>query len=310
MQSVDLLNENPNPTEEEIRLGLEGNLCRCTGYHNIVRAVQHAAGHDVPRPRGAGMTATQDAAAARRDRPRPAPQGGPAADHRPHPLDRQHHRCPGCCTSRWCAARSPTPRITSIDTAAAKAAPNVVAVLTGADLADEQGVLHQRLADHARPEDARPPADGRRPGRVRRRDRRRRRRPHAPPRPATPPSWSTSTTTSCRPRSTSRRRPTDDGARPPRPRHQQVARSGSFDSAEAGTGGDVDEAIAKARGRRHRDRAGVPPAAADPGVHGAALGGGRPDRRADHDVVARPRSRTSCGSRWPRPPACPSRRSG
>ena len=43
MQSVDLLNTNPNPTEEEIRIGLEGNLCRCTGYHNIVRAVQHAA---------------------------------------------------------------------------------------------------------------------------------------------------------------------------------------------------------------------------------------------------------------------------
>jgi carbon-monoxide dehydrogenase small subunit len=44
MQSVDLLKENPNPTEEEIRLGLEGNLCRCTGYHNIVKAVQYAAG--------------------------------------------------------------------------------------------------------------------------------------------------------------------------------------------------------------------------------------------------------------------------
>ena len=43
MQSGDLLNENPNPSEEEIRVGLEGNLCRCTGYHNIVRAVQHAA---------------------------------------------------------------------------------------------------------------------------------------------------------------------------------------------------------------------------------------------------------------------------
>ena len=43
MQSVDLLNENPNPSEEEIRVGLEGNLCRCTGYHNIVKAVQHAA---------------------------------------------------------------------------------------------------------------------------------------------------------------------------------------------------------------------------------------------------------------------------
>ena len=44
MQSVDLLNENPHPTEAEVRVGLEGNLCRCTGYHNIVRAVQHAAG--------------------------------------------------------------------------------------------------------------------------------------------------------------------------------------------------------------------------------------------------------------------------
>ena len=44
MQSVDLLKENPHPSEEEIRLGLEGNLCRCTGYHNIVRAVQHASG--------------------------------------------------------------------------------------------------------------------------------------------------------------------------------------------------------------------------------------------------------------------------
>jgi carbon-monoxide dehydrogenase small subunit len=43
MASVSLLKENPDPTEEEIREGLEGNLCRCTGYHNIVRAVQAAA---------------------------------------------------------------------------------------------------------------------------------------------------------------------------------------------------------------------------------------------------------------------------
>ena len=43
MQSVDLLNDNPDPTEEEVRLGLEGNLCRCTGYHNIVKSVLHAA---------------------------------------------------------------------------------------------------------------------------------------------------------------------------------------------------------------------------------------------------------------------------
>lgn len=44
MASLDLLKDNPDPTEEEIRTGLEGNLCRCTGYQNIVRAVQQVAG--------------------------------------------------------------------------------------------------------------------------------------------------------------------------------------------------------------------------------------------------------------------------
>jgi len=44
LSSVDLLEDNPDPTEEEVRLGLEGNLCRCTGYHNIVKAVLSAAG--------------------------------------------------------------------------------------------------------------------------------------------------------------------------------------------------------------------------------------------------------------------------
>jgi carbon-monoxide dehydrogenase small subunit len=61
MQSVDLLKNNPHPTEAEVRTGLEGNLCRCTGYHNIVRAVLYAADHG-----GAG-----DAA---------APAGAPAAE--------------------------------------------------------------------------------------------------------------------------------------------------------------------------------------------------------------------------------------
>ncbi|HEU5140367.1 MAG TPA: (2Fe-2S)-binding protein [Bacillales bacterium] len=41
--AVDLLKQNPNPTEEEIREGLEGVICRCTGYENIVKAVQYAA---------------------------------------------------------------------------------------------------------------------------------------------------------------------------------------------------------------------------------------------------------------------------
>jgi len=43
MAAVSLLAENPDPTEEEVRTGLEGNICRCTGYHNIVRAVLAAA---------------------------------------------------------------------------------------------------------------------------------------------------------------------------------------------------------------------------------------------------------------------------
>jgi carbon-monoxide dehydrogenase small subunit len=47
MAAADLLQRNPNPSDEEIRHGLEGNLCRCTGYHNIVEAVRVAAGSEV-----------------------------------------------------------------------------------------------------------------------------------------------------------------------------------------------------------------------------------------------------------------------
>jgi carbon-monoxide dehydrogenase small subunit len=43
MSAVALLDKNPNPSEEEIRHGISGNLCRCTGYQNIVKAIQHAA---------------------------------------------------------------------------------------------------------------------------------------------------------------------------------------------------------------------------------------------------------------------------
>jgi carbon-monoxide dehydrogenase small subunit len=43
LASADLLRDNPNPSDEQIRDGLEGNLCRCTGYENIVRAVRRAA---------------------------------------------------------------------------------------------------------------------------------------------------------------------------------------------------------------------------------------------------------------------------
>jgi carbon-monoxide dehydrogenase small subunit len=56
MAAVDLLRENPAPTEEEVRDGLEGNLCRCTGYQNIVRAVLRAAD-------GSATAASSDVAA-------------------------------------------------------------------------------------------------------------------------------------------------------------------------------------------------------------------------------------------------------
>jgi carbon-monoxide dehydrogenase small subunit len=43
MRAYRFLQENPNPTEDEVRAGMSGNLCRCTGYQNIVKAVLHAA---------------------------------------------------------------------------------------------------------------------------------------------------------------------------------------------------------------------------------------------------------------------------
>ncbi|MHA6785594.1 (2Fe-2S)-binding protein [Pseudonocardia saturnea] len=54
MATVSLLQETPKPTEQEVREGLEGNLCRCTGYHNIVRAVLAASGQDPDAVTGGG----------------------------------------------------------------------------------------------------------------------------------------------------------------------------------------------------------------------------------------------------------------
>jgi aerobic carbon-monoxide dehydrogenase small subunit len=69
MAAADLLARNPDPSENEIREGLAGNLCRCTGYHNIVKAVQHAArlqqGGEIPEPEmpEAGRETAQELAA-------------------------------------------------------------------------------------------------------------------------------------------------------------------------------------------------------------------------------------------------------
>ena len=61
MAAVGLLHEHPRPTEREVREGLEGNLCRCTGYHNIVRAVIAASGQDPDEVQGAAIHRVTDA---------------------------------------------------------------------------------------------------------------------------------------------------------------------------------------------------------------------------------------------------------
>ena len=59
MAAADLLQRNPNPTEQQVREGLAGNLCRCTGYQNIVKAVMAAAG-----PAGGSAANREEAAGA------------------------------------------------------------------------------------------------------------------------------------------------------------------------------------------------------------------------------------------------------
>jgi aerobic carbon-monoxide dehydrogenase small subunit len=54
MQAIDLLKDNPDPTEEQVRHGIEGNLCRCTGYQNIVKAIRAAAKAGSGAPAAAG----------------------------------------------------------------------------------------------------------------------------------------------------------------------------------------------------------------------------------------------------------------
>jgi len=66
LSAYDLLQQNPNPTDDEVRHGLEGNLCRCTGYQNIVKAVQYAAARmrgEQPEPASGDGHGAQDPSA-------------------------------------------------------------------------------------------------------------------------------------------------------------------------------------------------------------------------------------------------------
>ena len=117
MAAADLLARNPDPSEHDVREALAGNLCRCTGYHNIVKAVRAAAGEmrgAEAAPRGRerrsrhGRTRRRGRRADRAERQRPrrpraAAQGGPAPDHRPGDLRRRHRAARACCTRRSCA---------------------------------------------------------------------------------------------------------------------------------------------------------------------------------------------------------------
>ena len=126
MQAIDVLNENPSPSEEEIRLGLEGNLCRCTGYHNIVRAVQHAAGA-TSRRGGAGMTTTQepgtDAPAAEIGRDRRRKEDQRLITGRTRWTD--NITLPAMLHLAMVRSPFAHAKIVSVETSAAKGAPNV-----------------------------------------------------------------------------------------------------------------------------------------------------------------------------------------
>ena len=130
-----LLDENPDPTEDEIRWALSGNLCRCTGYQNIVKAVLWAA----DKMRGEAQPSRRRAAVTRRRWTRSRSAGwAPAANASRTTASSAAAAttsttscCPGCCTWRSCAARWPTPGSSSIDTSKAWDIPGVRLVLTG-----------------------------------------------------------------------------------------------------------------------------------------------------------------------------------
>ncbi len=135
MSATALLDRNPNPTEDEVRHGLEGNLCRCTGYHNIVKSVLDAASKI---GRG-GMSVTDAAPAGHVGRELRRKEDPPLITGRARYVD--DISLPG---QLWAAfVRSPEAhaKIVSIDTAAAAARDGIHAVFTGEDMSDLGGPL-------------------------------------------------------------------------------------------------------------------------------------------------------------------------
>ena len=132
MASVSFLEENPDPTERDVRLGLEGNLCRCTGYHNIVKAVLAAAGRG--RRGSPAVTAVTE--------PR-AVLGQRTLRKEDPPLLTGEARfvndlfVPGAAHMRLVRSQVAHAKIVAIDTSLATTMPGVIDVITGADLVDD-----------------------------------------------------------------------------------------------------------------------------------------------------------------------------
>ena len=133
MAAADLLERNPNPTEDEVRDGLEGNLCRCTGYHNIVKAVL-AAGEKMSGRGGGRVSTVEEPTLAS------APLGGRMRRKEdPRLITGRGHYVddivlPGMLYMAIVRSPEAHARIVSIDTSAALARPGVQAVFTGEDL--------------------------------------------------------------------------------------------------------------------------------------------------------------------------------
>ena len=141
MRAHRLLQENPNPSEAEIRFGISGNLCRCTGYQNIVNAIQHAAakisGRRLQGSRGMNAPATPSSL----ERAEKL-QGMGCKRKRVEDVRFTQGRgnyvddikLPGMLHGDFCRSSHGHARILKIDTSKAKALPGVLAVLTAEEL--------------------------------------------------------------------------------------------------------------------------------------------------------------------------------
>ena len=143
MAAADLLRDNPSPTEQEVREGLEGNLCRCTGYQNIVRAVMRAAGgiggvvpgtDGLVEPRSGIMTVTTEIGKARARK-----EDARLVTGQTNWTD--NIVLPGLVHVAYLRSPMAHARIVSVDVSAARGAPGVIAAYSGADFAAEQGSL-------------------------------------------------------------------------------------------------------------------------------------------------------------------------